>query len=265
MIGKIQRNIMSLALAALVIDIGHVFATEYMTDGTLDAVSASGQTVAIATHGTDSPVTFVPVTDITLSIAGNAQDNLRALVLNNVVGENQLANGINLANNVGQIQSNEILQSWGGINDTGAVSVAGVGGNAIAASQGCGLALVAVGCRNGDTTAAASSSPGVVKALSNTSDTTISTSGNNSAVLYAPVTTFTLSLGTAGELGGQTNLVALVVNNVAGLNQVANGVNLSAFGVTLDHPLTLGAGQISAGSQSNVINQYRGTPSNWTR
>ncbi len=74
-----------------------------------------------------------------------------------------------------------------------------------------------------------------------------------------------MSLGTAGELGGQTNLVALVVNNVAGLNQVANGVNLSAFGVTLDHPLTLGAGQISAGSQSNVINQYRGTPSNWTR
>jgi hypothetical protein len=71
-------------------------------------------------------------------------------------------------------------------------------------------------------------------------------------------------------------LAALALNNVAGMNQVANGVNIAAKGavnIGTDYStaggdvfpqlkfdaVQNGTGQYN-GSQSNLINQYRGTP-----
>jgi len=61
--------------------------------------------------------------------------------------------------------------------------------------------------------------------------------------------------------GAQANLAALVLNNVAGLNQVATAINILGGGVTLS-PLALATSQQDFGtsSQSNTIVQYRGTP-----
>jgi hypothetical protein len=60
-------------------------------------------------------------------------------------------------------------------------------------------------------------------------------------------------------------LSALVVNNVAGLNQVASGLNIAgtvgtgAVGSTGGGNVVVdGAG--SAAGQGNIINQFRGTP-----
>jgi hypothetical protein len=71
-----------------------------------------------------------------------------------------------------------------------------------------------------------------------------------------------LSLGT----GAQNTLAALVVNNVAGRNQVANGINIVGGTLTVGSAtpnvaiVSGGAGAVA--SQSNTIGQYRGTPIN---
>jgi len=65
--------------------------------------------------------------------------------------------------------------------------------------------------------------------------------------------------------GSQTALSALVVNNIVGLSQVANGVNVLAASVGLNPGLpalqfTQSTGLTSTLSQTNTINQFRGTP-----
>jgi hypothetical protein len=232
----------SLILVMTVVTVLPALATEDLNDSGLDRVSASGQTAVISTSGANSPIIFTPVTEIALLIAGSAQNGLRALVLNNVVGENQVANGINIAGNAVGGQSNTITQSVGAINDIGSVSVAGVGG----AGSGC-TGTVILACQ---------------KVLSMAADVILTTAGDNSSVLYSPVSTYTLTFG-ASEAGAQTDLVALVVNSIAGNNQVAVGANVGTLGSTLQ--LSLGAGQALVGIQSNSTSQYRGTPANLTR
>jgi hypothetical protein len=66
----------------------------------------------------------------------------------------------------------------------------------------------------------------------------------------------------------QTNLAALVVNNIAGKNQVANATNIAAGGgifLPASGNLTIDAiDNIVGGSQVNNISQYRGTPAGVT-
>jgi hypothetical protein len=63
--------------------------------------------------------------------------------------------------------------------------------------------------------------------------------------------------------GSQTNLIALVVNNVTGLNQVATGINISNNAVSLTSgTIQLDAGGGTSGALLNTINQFRGTPIN---
>jgi hypothetical protein len=69
----------------------------------------------------------------------------------------------------------------------------------------------------------------------------------------------------------QTNLAALVVNNIAGKNQVANATNIANGGVVVLRTSTIAAkdtpeividalSALGASSQSNNIQQFRGTP-----
>jgi hypothetical protein len=247
-----------------------IAAKKVISEAELDEVTAAGEPTVITTSGNSSSVLFLGATGAALSITGTAQDNLRALILNNIAGENQVANGVNItsASVTGGAQSNTITQSWGSIHDTGATSVAGVSSVAIAISAPCNIAVFALGCSSGPAIATAISAPGVVKVHSDTGDIIISTSGTNSPVSYIPLSGAAVSLGTAAGSDAQEDLVALIVNNVAGLNQVANGLNISSFGVTLGAgSLSLGAGGVGqlGPVQSNTIGQYNGTPVNWTR
>lgn len=226
-------------------------ASQAMSDQELDHVTAAGQP-AVVTAGSGSVVEFAAATDIALDIAPNSQAGLRALVLNNVAGENQIANGLNISgSSTNGDQTNGIGQSWGSINDTEAVVVPGV---TAAADLTCSGLI----CKQ---VASASAAPGTVRVLGVTGDQIV-TGGAASALTYRNATAVAMTIDT----NSQANLIALVVNNVAGLNQVGNAINMKGGGVSLtDNALVVSAGAAQGGGQSNVINQYRGTPSNFTR
>lgn len=232
-------------------------AKQAVSDEELDLVTAAGQPVVISSSGASSTVSFNSATTVALGILGTSQANLRALVLNNVAGENQVANGMNIqAGNANGQQTNTITQSWGAINDTQFATVAGVAGTA-----GTACAATALICRPG---AAGAAAPGVVRVLSNMADQIVNSQATTglSSVSYNPTTNIALSVGLDSTEGSQNSLIALVVNNVAGLNQIANGVNISSQSVNLGSPagaLTLGSGGNSAtAGQTNTIEQYRG-------
>ena len=227
-------------------------AKKAVTDEELDMVTAAGQPAIVQGAG-PTTVSFVPTIEIAITIQTGSQTNLRALALNNVAGENQVANGINISwsNSATAPQANNITQSWGSTVDRTIVSVPGV---TASASVSCGGALICKG-QNSVATAA-----GVARRLSFTGDHIIDV-GGASTVTYNPQTTITMSV----DGGAQTGLVALVINNVAGLNQVGNGVNLASGGVTLGTTLTTTVGNGAASGQSNTLGAWRGTPSNFTR
>jgi len=225
--------------------------SQAMSDGELDYVTASGQPT-IVSAGDNSTVDFAEATDIALYIGPNSQAGLRALVLNNVAGENQIANGINISGGeTSETQVNAIEQSWGSINETTAVVVPG--GSASAEVTCSGLI-----CK---VDASAVAGQGVVQVLGATGDQIV-TAGAASSLSYRTATMIAMTI----DSNSQTNLVALVVNNIAGLNQVGNAINIKGGGVSLtDSALAVTAAGGQGGGQSNVINQYRGTPANFTR
>jgi hypothetical protein len=231
-------------------------AKQAVSDDELDMVTAAGQPVAI-TAGNTSTVSFSGATTIQVTIQTGSQTNLRALALNNVVGENQVANGINIqggSSGTGS-QTNAINQSWGSTSDITIVSTPGLTASASPVCTG----LI---CKGGIQVATVG---GVARRLSRTADQIIEV-GSTSTVTYNPATTVGMSI----DGGSQTGLVALVVNNVAGLNQVSNGVNLLAGTVTLGgSPASLSAvggnGTITGATQSNSLGAWRGTPQNFTR
>jgi hypothetical protein len=104
--------------------------------------------------------------------------------------------------------------------------------------------------------------PGVARRLSRTADVII-TAGSTAAVVYVPITNIVASI----DGGSQSSLVALVVNNVTGLNQVGNGVNLLAATTTLGvGGIDIGAANATVGGQqTNNLAGYRGTPANFSR
>lgn len=223
-----------------------------LEDQELDGITAAGEPTLV-TAGNNSTITFVPETEIVQVIAPSSQAGLRALVLNNVAGENQVANGLNIHGPSAGGQTNGLTQSWGSINETAAVVVPPA---TAAVDISCNGALI---CKGTPTVAVV---PGTVRTLGSTADQIV-TAGSNSSIVYAPVTNIAMRI----ESNSQTNMVALVVNNVTGLNQVGNAINVQGNGVNLtDTSVMVGGGSGAGGSgQHNVINQYRGTPANFSR
>jgi hypothetical protein len=232
-------------------------AKKAMNEAELDLITAAGQPTIVQAVGSSVGVAvLIDVRDTELTIGDTAQTNLTALALNNVAGENQLANALNIMGAPGSAvsanQKNEITQSWGSVKDIGAVTVpAGVAGD----GGDIGKCVMATcnssgGSANGSSSVLTASADHIVHAEALGAD------GVAVAVDFqAPVTDLFIG-GTA-----QQALVALVVNNVSGMNQVANAINISGGNIGFAGGLSVvGAGGATAATQSNNITQYRGTP-----
>ena len=233
-------------------------AKKAVSDEELDLVTAAGQPVVIDAGGS-ATVSFSGTTNIAQLIGQSAQSGLRALILNNVAGENQTHNGVNIsASGLSRdgTQFNIITQSWGAIADFNAsVTAAKVVTSATDCNTG---ALICKGTTSAVPFAAS------ISVLSRAADQIISVDGQ-ATVTYNPITNIAQDISDFS----QTNLIALVVNNVAGINQVANGINIgnSGMNVTGTAPtasLAIGfAGGNIPGGQHNTIDQFRGTPINF--
>ena len=188
----------------------------------------------------------------------NGQNQLTALTLNNIFGENQVANGVNIqaAGSNGGDQLNVHSQSWGSARAHDAVKVegkeGGPGGDA-GTARARGLIAKANGGNGGN---GGNATSGKIALLWEFADEIAdSASGTGDAYAWNEVYT---TVAVALEHGSQTNLTALTVNNIFGFNQVANGTNISGGGINSDTGLI--AGGSSASGQANVLDQYRGAP-----
>jgi hypothetical protein len=266
------------------------FAKKSMDEEEMELVTAAGQPAVIVVAGPHGAVTINAdeMGLITQTIDTGSQTNLRALALNNVAGENQVANGVNIqsgaASTNGGKQINEINQSWGATLDWSAVegtATAASGGNggdvtvsgsitnvkincvAVGAGVACAASDVANGGDGGD--AAAVATEGFP--LSAYADKIIGVIGAGGTVNVSQMNAATVTQSILEN--SQTTLAALALNNVAGMNQVANGFNMTSRGATVvgnsaGTPLivvdSLSPGATYGGEQRNTINQYRGTP-----
>jgi hypothetical protein len=258
------------AFVAVMVAAPSVMAKKALNEDELDMITAAGQPKIIQT-GTGS-ITFTDTPNFSITLFEGSQTNLSALVLNNLAGELQMANAINVATflfGVGPEQTNVITQSWGATKDWTSSSVAGVTASATAAASAsspatascfkCGVVVANAGNAAAAAAASTSAASGVIKVLTKYADQIIETEDGDITVEQNGVSALFL------DTGSQTALSALVVNNVVGLSQVANGINVLSGGVGANPGLP--AFQLSpvtqilgAGAQSNTIIQFRGTP-----
>lgn len=237
-------------------------AKQAVSDDELDLVTAAGQPTIIS-GGAGSAITFAPSISIAQTIQGSSQFNLRALALNNVAGENQVANGINIsgADNDGVgAQDNKIRQSWGSTND---LTVAKIGGLTAKVTVVCNASALI--CKP-TTTSAVPPGAGITKRVLQTADHIINV-GAGSTVTYNP----TMRVDATLDTNSQSGLVALVVNNVAGLNQVGVGINIWSSNVTLPNAtgdiafINTGGVAPTIAGQRNDLGAWRGTPAGTLR
>jgi hypothetical protein len=222
-----------------------------VSDDELDQVTAAGQPVIIQAATGALTAAFTPSVQIAQSIQTNSQNNLRALALNNVAGENQVANGINVSSGASEAsQSNAINQSWGSTAD-----VTWIGKITTKATVSLECNAGALICQPRTVTTSQSIGPA---RLVTTADVIID-GGDTSSVTYNPTTNVQMQI----DGGAQTNLVALVVNNVAGLNQVSTGINVLGSSTTLGTgSITINPAGFRGGDQNNALGAFRGTPAN---
>lgn len=231
-----------------------------INDEELDQVTAAGQPkIAMATAYDDADAYNEQEYKIGGKIQSRSQQSLRALTLNNVFGENQVASATNIQVADGTTdssnQKNEVVQSWGASKAMDYVKVKGVaapGGNAVVKGK---KGLINQNQAHGGNAAAAAGKIGFLWAFADEIADARSSDGDADAYNDVDV-----KIAGVIESHSQTNLNALTVNNVFGLNQVANALNIVAGGAS-GTGLTAGTGN-SGTQQTNVIEQYRGTPAN---
>lgn len=280
--GKYLVIVGLIALVAVCLAAPSAMAKKKLADQELDLITAAGQPKIV--QAITGSITFVDEPAFTLSIDTGSQTTTQGLVINNLAGENQIANALNVSGsqfiNADASQSNTVYQSWGATKDFTYVTIdtktfAGVSAVAvnvlipIQARADCSNVAGFTKCgvnRPGDqnlavaATAVANAAPGggvagAVAILSKYADQIIETETGDINVTQDG--TMTLEILT----GSQTSLAALVLNNVVGMNQVANGVNIMGGGVTLS-PLAMSTATqfFGAPSQLNDVKQCRGTP-----
>ncbi len=234
-------------------------AKSVINDAELDQVTAAGQPkIAMATSVKgDAEAENDQKYKIAGTIQTKSQHQLRALTLNNVFGENQVATGTNIQVADGTTdssnQKNKIVQSWGASKAMDYVTVDGV-----AAPGGKGArvkGLIVQNSGNGGNAAAEAGKIGFLWAFADEIADARSKFGEAEAENDVEV-----KIAGLIETESQSNLNALTVNNVFGLNQVANALNIVAGGAS-GTGFTAG-GANSGTRQSNRIEQYRGTPAN---
>jgi hypothetical protein len=262
---------------------------------TLTATSSASTSTDISAGDVTVTAENVDNSTVALNVEVDSQSFLRAVTLNNVAGENQLATGINIASSAFKAsgsQDNTINQSWGSTYDWSYAPGFGVTATASAdggdggdggelesggkiVNQPCVLAT----CSN--TADGGAGAPGAAAAavavvdnlpLTITADKIIKVdveSQGSSDVDVSEIDNSTV----AGVIstGSQTNLSALAVNNIVGRNQVGTALNVVTAGalsigdqggtprLSFGVP-AVGGQSVNSVAQSNTINQYRGTP-----
>jgi len=249
-----MRTLKHLAVFAVVVMVAvfmaapSAMAKKQLAEDELELITAAGQPKVIETQGTTSPIDFTDNLEVNIAFDTQSQQTLTALTLNNVVGENQVANGINIQASAVSPQAPQtvsITQSWGSIKDLSFATVSAPGG--------AGCASGAEKCFN--TKGGAGSTK--MALLSALADDIVMTEGDLSAITVNQIPQFDLVF--SSEV--QKSLAALVVNNIAGINQVANGINVQSGAVAFTGGVTLagsGGSTAPAGNQSVTINQWRG-------
>jgi len=269
--------IMSLVvLVAVFLAAPSAMAKKQLTNDELEMITAAGEPMIIS--GGSGTIFYTDTSSFDMLLPTDAQDKLMALVVNNLVGELQVANAFNIESAQGDLEGNQeniITQSWGATKDVsfgfatvaGATAVGGAGGaggsasasSSCASGAKCGIqynkgGTGGAGGKGGDANAAR----GVIAAavLSWYADVIISGTGDIN-VDVNPV--YAMTLDTTSQAG----LMALVVNNIVGMSQVANAINIES-GALQYNPAGSGFLAPTAlqadGSQKNTINQFRGTP-----
>lgn len=296
-----KSGIFFLALAAALFLAGPSFAgksKKALSEDELDRITAAGEptiiqiadvSVSTSTGDASVEVTFTDDTEADLFLSDGVQQNLRALTVNNVVGENQLANGINVTSTLGggATQTNSIIQSWGAVKVTDveitvtavetAAEAEGTIINAtglIALDKCVGFACNATSDNSGQTAEADASTTAVALAIAypvfmaadlivHLDGVEIESEGGDAALSVEVNKSSDAILILSGT--SQTDLATLVLNNVSGKNQVANGINIAnAGGISLTSPgfVIEGIANGVFSVQTNTISQYRGTPIN---
>jgi hypothetical protein len=299
-----KSGIFFLALAAALFLAAPSFAgksKKALSESDLDKITAAGEPTIIQVSGASVfsvtgdaslEVSFEDTASSEFTLAADSQTELKALTVNNVVGENQLANGINIASTVGggfgagTAQSNDIIQSWGSVKvtdvaittedeessasaDATIVNVSGV----VALDKCVGFSCNSTADNSGQTATGAATASAVAIGLAvpifmsadviiHVEDVEVSAIDGDSEVSVSVLQDSENSLTLGSD--SQTTLAALVVNNISGKNQVANGINIAGGSIALNVAnLGLnGALQNVNATQSNTIQQYRGTPIN---
>ena len=227
----------------------------------LDEVTAAGQPKIAQAHVTgDNPEALAVAVNFQVNVFAahlGGQEELTALTLNNIFGENQVANNVNIQaanSDVGVnsgTQTNNAMQSWGSSKAWNSTEVAGAPGGAAA----CATVGIIAKCNaeGGD------ASEGKIALMWEFADE-IADATNTEGDAIAANVVITIVAGTFDEFA-QSGLTALTVNNVFGFNQVANGLNISSgdlSGTGID-----GAGFGTSTNQNNTSGQWRGSPKNW--
>ena len=236
-------------------------AKSVIEDEELDEVTAAGQPKIATTStavGTATSINF-QVNVFAAHIGG--QTGLSALTLNNIYGENQIANGVNIQSgedNSGN-QSNVANQSWGSAKAWNSVTVAGAAGG----KGKCRAIGVIAKCAAANGAAAA----GKIGLLWEFADEIAEAKSTEVGDARAANVVVTIVAGSF-DTDAQSNISTLTVNNVFGFNQVANGTNISSG--ALSGRTDASAGSIGAATtgtatgQANASSQYRGTPRGFT-
>lgn len=285
-----MKKLAALASMAALLCASTTFAKKALDEEEMELVTAAGQPAVIVVDNSGGDFNTIDIMAdemglITQTVDTGSQTNLRAMAINNVAGENQVANAINIRSGAGSTgptasQSNEINQSWGSTFDWSfapGTATAGAGGSvSIAGSiDNVKINCVAVGAGtacNGDVATGGDGGSAEIPhlALSAYADKIIGVTdlGSSNTVNISQMNMATVTQSILEN--SQSTLAALAINNVAGQNQVATGINVTSRGGTFlgnsnGVPLiaidsTIAGGSGYAGDQSNLINQYRGTP-----
>ena len=223
----------------------------------LDEVTAAGQPkIAQSYSALEGDATSVNFQVNVFAAHIGGQEELTALTLNNIFGENQIANNVNIqaGNDNGGTQTNNATQSWGSSKAHGYVVVDGApGGPAACATVGI---IAKCNAQGGD------ASDGKIGLLWEFADEISDSKATLGDATSANVV-ITIVAGTFDEFA-QSGLTALTVNNVFGFNQVANGLNISGGSVDTVGGSIAGADLGTASNQNNTSEQWRGSPKGWS-
>jgi hypothetical protein len=307
---RTSKNLVIIGLVVLVavfLAAPSAFAKKQLADDELDLITAAGQpTVVQVGVGT---ISFSDDNTPVLTLSGDSQIALQGLIVNNIVGENQVASAINIAavdfiNGVPS-QTNSITQSWGATKDWSSVAL----GSTTVETPGVATASTAVATQTIENEAEAATLQGQAFAQCGLAGEVKCAANKQAAAQKGEATSIGVTLAAniaiseastkAGKIGmstpmigilsayadqifetgagdvfiarqqasvlsldgtSQSNLAALVLNNVSGLNQVASGINILGGAMTLPNTIGQATQAFSDASQSNTITQYRGTP-----